>query len=306
MAIDVVGKRKIWLGISASWIVLGLVAMIWSTFTIGSPLRLGIDFTGGTFLQLRFKGDPPSLTQVREVLSQENLGTSTIQLSGKEILIRTKPLSQDERLKVQGAMQQKLGAFTLERIESVGPTLGQELLTNGLLAVFITLAAIAVYVSVRFQSDFAVFALIALVHDALVVLGFFSILGLVANVEIDSLFVVALLTVIGFSVTDTVVVYDRIRENTKFVSRKKLFAEVVNDSVNQTFARSINTSVTALLTLFALFFFGGATLKDFSLALIVGFASGTYSSIFNASILLVIWREYQSSQRNKSKTTTGT
>ncbi|WP_287131201.1 protein translocase subunit SecF [Candidatus Cyanaurora vandensis] len=301
MAVDVVGKRKLWLGISGAFVAAGLVAMLWSTITLGSPLRLGIDFTGGTFWQLRFKTATPTLTQVREVLTKKDLGNSIIQLSGKEVLIRAKPLSQEERLAVQAALKQELGDYTLDRIETVGPTLGRELLVNGLLAMFVTLTAIAVYVSIRFQSDFAVFALVAMLHDVIVLSGFFAFLGLVANVEIDSLFVVALLTVVGFSVTDTVVVYDRIRENMKFVSRKKPFAEVVNESVNQTFARSLNTSFTALLSLLALYFFGGVTLKDFSLALIIGFAAGAYSSIFNASILLVIWREYQASQKTKSK-----
>ncbi|WP_287128361.1 protein translocase subunit SecF [Candidatus Cyanaurora vandensis] len=301
MAVDVVGKHKLWLGISGAFVAAGLVAMLWSTITLGSPLRLGIDFTGGTFWQLRFKTATPTLTQVREVLTKKDLGNSIIQLSGKEVLIRAKPLSQEERLAVQAALKQELGDYTLDRIETVGPTLGRELLVNGLLAMFVTLTAIAVYVSIRFQSDFAVFALVAMLHDVIVLSGFFAFLGLVANVEIDSLFVVALLTVVGFSVTDTVVVYDRIRENMKFVSRKKPFAEVVNESVNQTFARSLNTSFTALLSLLALYFFGGVTLKDFSLALIIGFAAGAYSSIFNASILLVIWREYQASQKTKSK-----
>ncbi len=302
MAIDVVGKRTIWLSISGALISIGLVAMLVSTFTIGTPLRLGIDFTGGILLQLKFTKEVPSIVQVRDLLVQKELGTSIIQQSGKdEILIRAKPLSQDERLAVQTLLQQKLPPFTIQRVETVGPTLGKELFLNGLLAVFVTLVAISLYAGIRFQSDYAVFALVALFHDVLVTLGFFALMGLVTGLEIDALSVVALLTVIGFSVNDTVVVYDRIRENVKFVSRKKPFAEIVNDAVNQTFARSVNTSLTALLTLFALYFFGGATLKDFALALIVGFASGTYSSIFNASILLVIWREYKSNQPKKVK-----
>jgi preprotein translocase subunit SecF len=181
--------------------------------------------------------------------------------------------------------------FSLERVETVGPTLGRELFTNGVLALLLAFLGITVYISFRFQADYAIFALVALVHDVLVTMGFFAILGLVFKTEVDSLFVVALLTIIGFSVNDTVVVYDRIRENLKFISRKKAFREIVDESVNQTLARSINTSLTALLTLFALFIFGGQTIHDFALALIVGFLSGTYSSIFNASILLTWWRE---------------
>jgi preprotein translocase subunit SecF len=159
------------------------------------------------------------------------------------------------------------------------------------LALLLAFLGITVYISFRFQADYAIFALVALVHDVLVTMGVFAILGLVFKIEVDSLFVVALLTIIGFSVNDTVVVYDRIRENLKFISRKKAFREIVDESVNQTLARSINTSLTALLTLFALLIFGGQTVHDFALALIVGFVSGTYSSIFNASILLTWWRE---------------
>ncbi len=302
MNIDVVGKRGLWLGISAGVIGLGIIAMIYSALTIGSPLRLGIDFTGGTLWQLQFKDQAPSVAEVRAVLTEKDLGSSIIQTSGeKEMLIRSKPLTQEERLDVQKLMQTNLKTFTIEKIESVGPTLGQELLLNSVLALIVTLLGIYIYMTIRFQWDYAFFAILALIHDVLVTTGFFAILGLVFGTEIDSLFIVALLTIAGFSVNDTVIVFDRVRENVKFISRKKTFAEIVNQSVNQTFGRSINTSVTALLTLFALFFFGGPTLRDFSLALIVGFVSGAYSSIFNASILLVIWREYQQNQRLKEK-----
>jgi preprotein translocase subunit SecF len=306
MELDVVGKKNLWLSISGGIIILGILAMIYSTVTIGTPFRLGIDFTGGVLLELKFEKKVPSVAAVREILEQKNLGNSSIQTlsTGKvadEIQIRTKPLTQEERLALQDLLKAKLGNFTIRRLETVGPTLGQELFFNSSVAVLVTLVAIAVYVGIRFQSDYATFALVAMLHDVLVLLGFFSVMGIFFNVEIDSLSIVALLTVIGFSITDTVVVYDRIRENMKFVSRKKSFGEIVNSAVNQTFGRSINTSLTALMTLFALFFFGGVTLKDFSLALIVGFSAGAYSSIFNASVLLVVWRDYQSAKALKAK-----
>ncbi|WP_218080584.1 protein translocase subunit SecF [Anthocerotibacter panamensis] len=304
MAIDVVGKRKLWLGLSAALVAVGIIAMLVSIVTLGSPVRLGIDFTGGTLLQLRFdkKEQVSNTGEVRAVLEKKNLGTSVIQpLGERDLQIRTSPLSQQDRLALQDLLKQNLKPFTIQGIQEVGPTLGKELFVNGLLSLLVTFGAIAVYVAWRFEPDFAVFAFLAMAHDVLIAIGFFAVLGLVAGVEVDTLFVVALLTIIGFSMTDTVVVYDRIRENVKFVSRKKPFAQVVNDSINQTFARSINTSLTALLTLFALFFFGGTTLKDFSLALIIGFASGTYSSIFNASILLVVWREYKARQKLNAK-----
>ncbi len=294
MQLNVNRNRTLWLSLSSGFIAIGLIAMAISWATIGSPLRLGIDFTGGTLLQMRFPSAQlvPDPSKVREALGQRDLANSIIQKAGEEeILIRTKPLAQNERLALQEELKKDLGTFTLERVEVVGPTLGKELFTNGILALLLAFLGITVYISFRFQTDYAIFALVALVHDVLVTMGFFAILGLVFKTEVDSLFVVALLTIIGFSVNDTVVVYDRIRENLKFISRKKAFREIVDESVNQTLARSINTSLTALLTLFALYIFGGQTIHDFALALIVGFMSGTYSSIFNASILLTWWRE---------------
>ncbi|MGA7953526.1 MAG: protein translocase subunit SecF [Gloeobacterales cyanobacterium] len=294
MQLNVNRNRTFWLSLSGGFIALGLIAMAISWATIGSPLRLGIDFTGGTLLQMRFPSAQvvPDPAKVREALEKRDLANSIIQKSGEEeILIRTKPLGQKERLALQDELKKDLGVFSLERVETVGPTLGKELFTNGVLALLLAFLGISVYIGFRFQADYAVFALVAMVHDVLVTMGFFAILGLVFKTEVDSLFVVALLTIIGFSVNDTVVVYDRIRENLKFISRKKAFREIVDESVNQTLARSINTSLTALLTLVALFIFGGQTIHDFALALIVGFVSGTYSSIFNASILLTWWRE---------------
>jgi preprotein translocase subunit SecF len=294
MQLNVNRNRRLWLSLSSGFIVAGLIAMAISWATLGSPLRLGIDFTGGTLLQMRFPSAQavPDPAKVREALEKKNLAGSIIQKSGKEeILVRTKPLEQKERLALQEELKKDLGSFSLQRVETVGPTLGKELLTNGILALLLAFLGITIYISFRFQTDYAIFALVALVHDVLVTMGVFAILGLVFKIEVDSLFVVALLTIIGFSVNDTVVVYDRIRENLKFISRKKAFREIVDESVNQTLARSINTSLTALLTLFALLIFGGQTIHDFALALIVGFVSGTYSSIFNASILLTWWRE---------------
>ncbi len=294
MQLNVNRNRRLWLSLSSGFIVAGLIAMAISWATLGSPLRLGIDFTGGTLLQMRFPSAQlvPDTAKVREALEKKNLAGSIIQKSGEEeILVRTKPLEQAERLALQEELKKDLGSFSLQRVETVGPTLGKELFTNGILALLLAFLGITIYISFRFQTDYAIFALVALLHDVLVTMGVFAILGLVFKVEVDSLFVVALLTIIGFSVNDTVVVYDRIRENLKFISRKKAFREIVDESVNQTLARSINTSLTALLTLFALLIFGGQTVHDFALALIVGFVSGTYSSIFNASILLTWWRE---------------
>jgi preprotein translocase subunit SecF len=192
---------------------------------------------------------------------------------------------------LQAALSEKIGAFAPQstQIDTVGPTLGKQLFTSGLLALFLSFAGITVYLTFRFQLDYAFFAFVALFHDVLVTLGVFSFLGLVQGVEVDSLFVVALLTIIGFSVNDTVVIYDRVREVIKLNPGQSI-DQIVDDAVMQTLGRSINTTMTTLLTLFSIFLFGGETLKYFALALIVGFIAGAYSSIFIASTLLAWWR----------------
>jgi preprotein translocase subunit SecF len=197
----------------------------------------------------------------------------------------------DQRTKLLSGLTQKIGAFNSQKIQidTVGPTLGRQLFTGGVTALIVSFAGIMVYLSFRFQLDYAVFAIIALFHDVLITVGIFAILGLAFGVEVDSLFIVALLTIVGFSVNDTVVIYDRIRETITMDANRSI-DDIVDDAVNQTLARSINTTLTVLLPLTALFFFGGETLKLFALALIIGFTMGAYSSIFIASTLLAWWR----------------
>ena len=239
-------------------------------------------------------GEPIDIAEVRQVLEAENLGNSTIQLLGdnKQILaVRTQNLNVEERTQLQTALRDRIGKFNPQtiQIDSVGPTIGQELFTSGLLALIISFFGIIAYLSVRFQFDYALFAILALFHDVLITAGVFAILGLVAQVEVDSLFLVSLLTIIGFSVNDTVVVYDRIRETIKVDSHRSI-EEIVDEAVNQSLTRSINTTLTTLLPLLAIFLFGGQTLKFFALALIIGFILGAYSSICIASTLLSWWR----------------
>ena len=179
---------------------------------------------------------------------------------------------------------------------SIGPTLGKELFKNALIALSLACLGIVAYLTFRFQFDFAIAAICALIHDVLFILGVFALLGIFFGVQIDGLFVTALLTVIGFSVHDTIVVFDRIRENLRYYSKKMSFGEIVDASVNQTLARSINTSLTTLITLLALYFFGGTTTKDFVLAMALGIVIGTYSSIFFASMLVDWWRERQTAK----------
>lgn len=302
MKLQVIKQRKLWWTISCLIILSGIAAMVISWQQFGSPLRPSLDFIGGTRLQLERDctkpnncNQPIDLGIVREVMAAEGHPNSSIQVVGQEqqaISIRTSPLSPDERVKTINALTQKLGAFdaTKNQIDTVGPIIGQQLLASGLLALIISFVGITIYLSLRFRLDYAIFAIIALFHDVLITVGIFAILGLLIGTEADSLFIVALLTIVGFSVNDTVVIYDRIRETLEQHPDRSI-DDTVDAAVNQTLARSINTTLTVLLTLFAIFLFGGETLKNFALALIIGFTMGAYSSIFIASTLLALWRE---------------
>jgi preprotein translocase subunit SecF len=298
-------QRSLWWTVSVVFILTGLVAMVISWFTIQAPLRPGLDFVGGTRIQLERDctqvnvcDKPIAIEDVRSILSEAGLGNSSLQLlTGAQqsgVSIRTEPLDEQRRSDLEAKLNAKLGPFdkTKNKIDTVGPTLGQQLLTFGLIALLVSFAGITLYMSVRFQLDYAFWAIVALFHDILITVGVFAILGLTLGVEVDSLFIVALLTIIGFSVNDTVVIYDRVRENLQ-LNPDLPISDIVDIAVNQTLARSINTSLTALLPLVAIFIFGGETLKYFALALIVGFIAGAYSSIFIASTLLVWWRERQ-------------
>jgi preprotein translocase subunit SecF len=306
MRLNINKARGTWWTISCVIILSGIISMVISSLNpdIKAPLRPSLDFIGGTRLQLvRDCGkisncdQPIDINVVREVARSQGLGDSSIQLiseNGQEngITIRTKTLAAEQRINLQNALSEKIGTFDPQKNQddSVGATLGKELFTSGVLALIVSFIGITIYMAVRFQWDYAVFAIVALFHDILITTGVFSILGLVFGVEVDSLFIVALLTITGFSVNDTVVIYDRIRETIKLHPEQPI-ADVVDDAVNQTLSRSINTTLTTLLTLTAIFFFGGETLHNFSLALIVGFIIGAYSSIFIASTLLIWWRE---------------
>ncbi|MGI2905716.1 protein translocase subunit SecF [Tolypothrix sp. VBCCA 56010] len=312
MKLSINKSRSLWWTISSVIIIIGIISMVisWQTPGIKSPLRPSLDFIGGTRLQ--FERDctrpgncdkPIDIAAVREVAKEQGIGDSSIQLAGENgVTIRTKDLTVDQRSKLQNALSEKIGVFDPQKnqIDSVGPTLGQELFRSGLLALLVSFVGITVYMNFRFQLDYAIFAIIALFHDILITVGAFSILGLIFGTEVDSLFIVALLTITGFSVNDTVVIYDRIRETVK-TNPNKSINDIVDDAVNQTLARSINTTLTVLLTLFAIFLFGGETLHNFALALIIGFTMGAYSSIFIASTLLAWWRE-----RTGSSTPTAT
>lgn len=329
--VDIVKYKWLWLTFSLALIVPSIIIMLYSMIIYPShtPLKVGLDFTGGTMLQYGFNKEinDSDISLLRTNLEKEGITNPVIQTEHKSgkisqagkttpseikqknagiktvVSIRTKFLSSQgensETVKVNNTVKQTLGEYIPLQISAIGPTLGKELFKNAMIALLLCFFGIVGYLTVRFNIDYAICALIALFHDAIFVCGAFSLFGLLFGTEIDSLFITAILTVIGFSVHDTIVVFDRIRENSKYLSKKMSFNEIANISVNQTLARSINTSLTALITLLALYFFGGSTTKDFVLAMILGIITGTYSSIFNASVLLAMWRENEAKLSSK-------
>lgn len=313
--IDVIKYKWLCIAITSILVIPGIIAMLYLGLTIHSPLRLGIDFTGGTIVQYNVKSDvsQESLEALRNKLVSAGIENPIIQkLQTNEkgtdktikniVSIRTAFLDESAQnkdgSKIDEAMKSQFGSADLLQTSAVGPTLSKELYTNAFWALILAFAGIVAYLTLRFKLDYAVFALLALMHDALFVCGVFAIMGIFYGTQIDSLFITAILTVVGFSVHDTIVVYDRIRENSKYLTKKKSFSEIVNMSVNQTLARSLNTSFTAVITLLALFFFGGVTTKDFVLAMALGIIIGTYSSIFFASMLLADHRSKQPAYKN--------
>lgn len=263
-------------------------------------LRLGIDFTGGTLIRYTFSGQPPATAVVEEAAREADVPNVFVQTAGDTgLTVRTEPLSNEQRESLTSSLLTREASTIEESFESIGPTIGSELKRKAITATAIVLLVIIMYITWAFRRvsagpvpswAYGVSAIIALAHDLLMVVGLFAIFGHFFGIEVDALFVTALLTVLGFSVHDTIVVYDRIRERLT-AAAGRTFEEVVNESLNQTMVRSINTSLTALLILTALFIFGGSTIKPFILALLIGIASGTYSSIFIAAPLLVIWQQ---------------
>ena len=292
---DIIGKRKIWYAISSLLIIASLFFMVTRGF------NMGIDFTGGTIMDLRFE-KAVNINDVRTVLNEYNLSNSTIQLSGESssstesenVMIRTVDLEEQERKEVMAGLTDKLGAYQVLREEKVGATMGTELIMNAIYATIISWLLIIAYVSYRFEFKFGISAVLGLVHNVIIVLGAFAL----TQRQIDSSFVAALLTIIGYSINDTIVIFDRIRENLKLHFRKNGdIVELVNTSIYQTMTRSIYTVSTVLFATFALYFFGGDTTKDFAFALLIGFFCGAYTSIFIASPLWVTFRRYSDKKR---------
>lgn len=289
---NIIRWRIIWYSFSAILVILSIVSLsVWG-------LRFGIDFSGGSLLEVKFSEARPSVDKILEVLQPLELDGVTIQPAGtQEALLRFKHVDEITHQTIVRQLGEAGGGQADElRFESIGPTIGKELQRRSLWALVVALVFIVVYIAWAFRKvshpvaswKYGLTAIIALAHDALITIGAFSLLGYFWGVEVDSLFVSALLTVVGFSVHDTIVVFDRTRENL-FRHSLNDFSEIVNKSVNETIVRSINTSLTTVLVLLTLYLFGGESIKYFALALIIGIVIGTYSSIFLASPLLVEW-----------------
>ncbi|MCR4428943.1 MAG: protein translocase subunit SecD [Caldiserica bacterium] len=300
---NIIGKTKLWFTISLVLIIIG-VAVAFVNVGVREqklPLNLGVDFTGGSRLELTTEGDDQLVpSTLKSALATQGLPDSQIQpINEHDVVVRTKELTSEDTNRIMEGLKETFPSIKLVAADYVGPVVGKDLQLNALYAVLVALLGIVIYISIRFQFRYAVATIIALVHDVLIVLGFFAVSFLEAN----SPLVAVLLTVVGYSVMDTVVTLDRIRENMRFRKREPI-SEVINRSILQTFTRSMNTTLTTLLAVLSLVIFGGRSILDFSAGLFVGLATGAYSSFFIATPILNIWlnrAELKERARIKSK-----
>jgi preprotein translocase subunit SecF len=267
-------------------------------------LNLGIDFKGGTVTELSFK-DSYDIGKVNAVLAEQGINNVQLQqTSNNGLIIKTESLEKEQHDKLTNQLKTKVGEFDEKRFDSIGPVVGQELKRKAIYQLILVSLGIIFYIAYAFRKvsrpitpwQFGIAAVIALLHDLLIVLGIFSILGHYKGIEIDSLFVTAMLTVLGFSVHDTIIVFDRIRENLKVYAGQSI-EFIVNHSITQTLVRSLNTSLTVLFVLLAMLLFGGETIRFFILALFIGIIAGTYSSIFVAAPILTLWQRWRLRKR---------
>ncbi len=306
--LNIVGRRYWYFALSLFLIVPGFIALaLWG-------LPMAIDFTGGSLLEVRFEsGSPPMPSEVVELYGDIGVGDALVQSAGTaDIVARSKPLDEHAKIQIVSEMEARFnGPITILRFESVGPSVGAEVAQRAASAVGLAALGILAYITYAFRGvthalRYGIAAIIAMLHDVAIVIGIEAILGHYLGWEVDALFLTALLTIIGFSVHDSIVVFDRIRENQR-IYRRLDFETLVNHSIVQTLDRSINTQLTVMLTLLALLLFGGVTTRHFVSILLIGVFSGTYSSIFNAAPILVVWenREWQTWFRRKKRQTAG-
>ena len=279
---SIVKNWKIFFAITIIGLMIGYGSMIFRGF------NLGIDFTGGSIMDLKFE-KAVQVAQVREVLGKHNLGGAIIQLESNDssattsqgVLIRTPVIADNDRTAVMQDMEKALGKFDIRRVENVGATIGGELIQQAAIAIFLSWVLMIIYITIRFQLNFALAAIIALIIDVSVTLSWFSLLQL----EIDSTFVAALLTVVGYSVNGTIVIFDRIRENLKVHRRSETVTDMIDNSIKSTLTRTVYTTITTLFAIVAIFLFGGETIHNFSFAMLVGCCSGAYTSILLAGTI---------------------
>ena len=285
MKFSIVKRYKIFFAITITFLIIGLGSMLFKGF------NMGIDFTGGSIMDLQFN-KTVSVAEVRDVLKERDLGNAIIQLesddssatSAKGVLIRTGVISDEQRQQVMADLKSKLGDFAIQRVENVGATIGGELIQQAVLAIVLSWVLMIAYITIRFEFRFAIAAIIALIIDVTVTLSYFSLF----HVEMDSSFVAALLTVVGYSVNGTIVIFDRIRENLKIHRRSESMTEMVDNSIWQTMGRSIYTVGTSLFAVVAIFVWGGDTIRNFAFAMLVGFSSGAYTSTLLAGPLWML------------------
>jgi len=287
-------KRQWFFVLSAFLIIPGLVAMIYNTVTYGSPVKLSIDFTGGALLELRFE-QAMLPAEVRQVFVDNGFTGTVVQTTSDDqtLLVRTKPMEPETKEEIVASLRASHGAVEELRFESVGPAVSAEVTRTAAIAVAVAALFILAFIIFAFRKvphafRYGMCAIAAMLHDILLTVGLFAITGIVLGWEADALFLTAILTVIGFSVQDTIVVFDRIRENIP-KRRGEPYETVVNRSLLETIHRSLATQLNAIFVLVALLFFGGATTQQFVAVLLVGLMSGTYSSLFHAVPLLVVW-----------------
>jgi len=286
--------RKLYFAFSSALIIASIAALaLWG-------LRLGIDFKGGSLLFGEFSQKSPSREEISTALESLDLGELIIQSSGERgVILRFKEIDETKHQQLLIVLNKISGDFLEKSFESIGPSIGRELSTNAFKAIALVLVLIVGYIAFAFRKvsyplaswKYGVAALVALFHDVVIPLGLFAVLGRFYNIEISSGFIAAILTVLGYSVHDSIIVFDRIRENL-IKHQGRSFDETVDKSVNQTFTRSLNTSLTVILVLLAIYFLGGESMKYIALVLMVGIAVGTYSSIFIGSTLLVSWNKF--------------
>ncbi len=296
---NIIGKRWVGYLLSTLLIVPGVVALVVNAGAGQGALNWGVDFTGGNYLQVR-PNRAASIGEVRTVVDRFASGRSIIQLSDPDVFIRTRPLTPEERRGLLAALRQAFGGITVLREDEVGPTIGEELRNAAVFGIVIGLVLQLVYITVRFKSvRYAVAADVALLHDMLVVIGVFAL----TRKEVNGSFVAVLLTILGYSINDKIVLYDRIRENIALRTREA-FDRLVNRSLLESLVRSLNTSVTVALSIAAVYFFGGVTIRDLAFGLTIGVVISTYSSVFTAGALMAdwhLWSERRSGQARQSE-----